>query len=340
MRCGRKLFHAFLNFFIHAFFLYAISTYILPNFPNFFIYAYDSGVENQDRGGDRNKDKMNEGNSDAVYRCPRSFETFEFSLTFDLGTPSDKIFATASSYAVEFSLRDLPLRFRKDDNFSRIKPDDFVKRISVQKRIPSDFGVEYHFSAYVDIKSLLFSLATSQKRMITDIKCGSLNPIVKDILYDYAVSATLYCNINDLKGEGISPNYFSVNLSGVVFSGEISLPVNMNLKLMYFSQIPYDEFASIFSQFLSRKFVRRVTKSLVNFIMPASRLTQFFQQVSDNACFFMVIPLGVLTEGENVKVNMLLFYFHVLEDESIKATIGSMIHRHGGVLKSQSFLYD
>jgi hypothetical protein len=194
---------------------------------------------------------------------PEDVENFQIELTFDLGVGQEKIFYSASASAVKRALEIIELKSEYESEkrmiLERVSPNDFINRISIERKTPTERGVKYTFSADVDMKKILFYISGKGNLNYSFQISGcsfEIKKILENTLFEYPVSATLNCTekINFSEKDSLKPSSIGINVKGIVYAGAKNFPIAFEREFLFFGSPPRpDTIRKIFSDEIKSK---------------------------------------------------------------------------------------
>ena len=273
------------------------------------------------------------------YASGKRIENFKIDLTFDIGVGQEKIFLSASSQAVKRAIKMLELkdsyRQKTKEFIKKMDPNVFTTRISIERKSPTPRGIRYVFSIDIDMKKLLFHMVSEgQDRFSVEItKCTpEVEHILKSVLFEYPVSATLECNVKKqiFHENSILPSRINIKVKGVLYNPSSSspYPIDLSANFLFFSSPPpagkiYEFFSHEFSKLhIPKKFGEiKVVVSL-----PHGKADELITSLNKKAYIFSVIPIGYIRKNETEdEVLLLIRYFSSVKESSVKKLIENIM---------------
>ncbi len=257
---------------------------------------------------------------------PEDVETYEFSLTFPLDFPSQKVLSTASKSILDRALQSIGLSPVKD-----LDPEDFVQRISIKRRELKPDGIEYTFASSLNMKKLIFFVSTGEKMYSVNVSnCSFVSPIITRVLLEYTVSADVSCYITYIEEiSGIST--LKLDLSGSLGSKSKSR-FRFKKTYYFFSFMPYEQIYADFLSYFESLGYKKIFKVFEQTFELDSykKVIALLDSLSTKSYFYFVIPFEVLKKDDNSYIlKVLLFAFSIIKDEDISDLIQKEIRKFG-----------
>lgn len=247
---------------------------------------------------------------------PDEIETFEFSLTFPLDFPSQRVLSNASRIVIDRALEMIGLRTERN-----INPDEFIQRVSIKRREPKPDGVEYTFVSSINIRKLLFFVATGEKTYSINLSnCSFIAPVITRALIEYAVQADITCYITYIEEKsGIST--LKIDISGSI--GKFKTPLKFRKEYYFFSIFPYDVIYNDILMAVDNLVKKKVFKIIeYNFETSLSdKVLQLINALSGKAYFYSVIPFEISKKEELYKVKLYFLCFELIPDNLVQELI-------------------
>ncbi|MCS7212758.1 MAG: hypothetical protein NZ927_00820 [Candidatus Calescibacterium sp.] len=265
---------------------------------------------------------------------PDEIETFEFSLTFPLDFPSQRVLSNVSRIVIDRALDLIGVKTERN-----INPDEFIQRVSIKRREPKPEGVQYTFVSSINIRKLLFFVATGEKTYSVNLSnCSFIAPIITRALIEYAVQADITCYITYIEEKsGIST--LKIDISGSV--GKLKTPLRFRKEYYFFSIFPYDviynDILIAVDNLVKRKIFKIIEYSFET--KSSDKVLQLINALSGKAYFYSVIPFEISKKGELYKIKLYLLCFDIIPDNLIQELIVTESQKIGvSLIQEQSSL--